>query len=89
MDRERERDLRMAEDAGEVVFGSKRQCKKAVVDKEMRLADDVKRMAEQQVVVSVHAAADRVLYWDNRLLRPTPLHRLQTTSWSDSGFKKV
>eukprot|EP00268_Persea_americana_P058205 TRINITY_DN7020_c0_g1_i1.p2 TRINITY_DN7020_c0_g1~~TRINITY_DN7020_c0_g1_i1.p2 ORF type:complete len:320 (-),score=41.53 TRINITY_DN7020_c0_g1_i1:261-1220(-) len=53
--------LGVADDAGEILLPDAREGEETVVDGELDLADDVEAVAEEEVVVAVDAAAERVL----------------------------
>nr|GME11661.1 hypothetical protein CR513_54080 [Ipomoea batatas] len=69
--------LRVAYDAREVVFSDAREREEAVVDRELDLADDVEAVAEEEVVVPVNRAAERVLHRENRSVGNPELHGLK------------
>ncbi|GER57100.1 myb-like transcription factor family protein [Striga asiatica] len=69
--------LRVAYHAGEVLAPDAREGEEAVVDGELDLADDVEAVAEEEVVVAVDRAAQRVLHREDGPICDPELHRLE------------
>uniref|UniRef100_A0A804MGP4 Uncharacterized protein n=1 Tax=Zea mays TaxID=4577 RepID=A0A804MGP4_MAIZE len=69
--------LRVAHHAGQALLAHPGQRQQAVVHGELHLPDDVEPVPEQQVVVAVDAAAQRVLHGEHGAVRDPQLHGLE------------
>jgi hypothetical protein len=69
--------LRVRVDAAQAVQGRAREREQMVDDRELDLTDDRQRALEQQVVVAMDAAADRVLDWQDAVRRPACLNGVE------------